>query len=373
MRNGYVIGLAVLVLGFAAPAALHGNIVYVADDAALGGDGTSWDTAFRYLQDALATATDGGEIRVAQGIYKPDQDEAGNVTPGDREATFQLINGVALYGGYAGITEADPDVRDVELYETILSGDLLGDDGPDFANNEENSYHVVTGSGIDATAALDGLTIAAGNANGEYGEPTQRGGGIYGDHGSPTITNCTIVGNMAFYGAGIYCWYSSPVMSNCIINGNLADRSGAGVHCHHYSDPMVTDCLISGNSAGWNGGAICCDWGSPTITNCAIVANTATDHGGGVYLWNSDASFSNCTINGNWSDWRGGGVSCWGGSSPTFTNCTIVENTAPYAWGGAVHCDGSNPIIVNCVLWANTSPAISGSGPAVTYSDVQGG
>ncbi|MHC4087993.1 MAG: hypothetical protein ACYSU5_22725 [Planctomycetota bacterium] len=50
------------------------------------------------------------------------------VTAGDRTATFQLINGVAIYGGYAGFGEPNADARDIELYETILSGDLAGND-----------------------------------------------------------------------------------------------------------------------------------------------------------------------------------------------------------------------------------------------------
>ena len=115
------------------------QIRYVDDDAALGGDGLSWGTAYRFFQHALANAAGVTAIHVAQGTYKPDQDEGGNVTPGDRAAAFQLLNGVALMGGFAGIGQPNPDERDIELYETILSGDLLGDDGPDFENNEENS------------------------------------------------------------------------------------------------------------------------------------------------------------------------------------------------------------------------------------------
>ncbi len=77
-----------------------GTVLYVDDDAPLGGDGQSWDTAYKFLQDALANAGGMSEIRVGQGSYKPDQDEAGNVTPLDREATFQLISGVSLVGGF---------------------------------------------------------------------------------------------------------------------------------------------------------------------------------------------------------------------------------------------------------------------------------
>ena len=85
---------------------------------------------------------------------------------GDRFATFELKNGVAIKAGYAGFGEPDPNARDTEVYETFLSGDLLGNDGTDFANNYENSYHVVTGSGTNDTAVLDGFIITAGNANG---------------------------------------------------------------------------------------------------------------------------------------------------------------------------------------------------------------
>jgi len=106
-----------LLIGVTLSAANAQVIIYVDDDAPLGGDGASWAAAYKYLQDALAAASDGDEIRVAGGTYTPDQDEAGNVTPGDREATFQLINGVAVRGGYRGCPEGDcgsgdPDERD---------------------------------------------------------------------------------------------------------------------------------------------------------------------------------------------------------------------------------------------------------------------
>ena len=58
--------------------ALAQTVRYVDDDASTNGDGTTWGTAYRYLQDALAEASaDPGiiEIRVAGGLYTPDQDE----------------------------------------------------------------------------------------------------------------------------------------------------------------------------------------------------------------------------------------------------------------------------------------------------------
>jgi len=75
--------LPVLVLMMAHSAAGTG-IIYV-DDSATGPQlGTSWDTAYMYLYDALADANSSPkpvEIRVAQGVYKPDQ--GGGLVPGD--------------------------------------------------------------------------------------------------------------------------------------------------------------------------------------------------------------------------------------------------------------------------------------------------
>ena len=53
-----------------------GKIIYVDDDAAGANDGSSWQNAYIYLQDALADANSSVkpvEIRVAQGIYKQDK------------------------------------------------------------------------------------------------------------------------------------------------------------------------------------------------------------------------------------------------------------------------------------------------------------
>ena len=44
------------------------RILYGDDDAPLGGDGTIGDTVFRYVQDALAVASPGDEIHVANGF-----------------------------------------------------------------------------------------------------------------------------------------------------------------------------------------------------------------------------------------------------------------------------------------------------------------
>jgi len=80
-----------------------------------------------------------------------------------------------------------------------LSGDF------DFDGDvSEDVYHVVTASGTDASAVLDGFTILHGNANGAAASPCQAqcGGGIYILNGSPTLANLRI-GTQAVHGGGL--------------------------------------------------------------------------------------------------------------------------------------------------------------------------
>lgn len=67
--KGYVQAVPIVLL--AMTITTFGRIIYVDDDAAGSKDGSSWDNAYVYLQDALAdanSAIEPIEIHVAQGI-----------------------------------------------------------------------------------------------------------------------------------------------------------------------------------------------------------------------------------------------------------------------------------------------------------------
>ncbi|MGD2110079.1 MAG: right-handed parallel beta-helix repeat-containing protein, partial [Phycisphaerae bacterium] len=279
--------MAVLILmwcGYAllAEARAGAGILYVDDTASGAGDGSSWCDAYVHLQDALAAATVPGsaiaEIRVAEGLYRPDQGIAQN--PGDRWATFQLHNAIALRGGYAGCGAGDPDDRDIGAYETVLSGDLAQDDGPGFVNYDENAYTVVAGSGTDATAVLDGFTISGGCANGEGGGAADSGAGMYNDTGSPTIIDCTFVHNVATqYGGGMGNRFdANPMITNCRFIGNVTFYRGGAMSVNRGS-PKLFNCMFTGNSA-YEGGAVSAFWADVELTNCTMVGNVAYDGGG---------------------------------------------------------------------------------------------
>jgi hypothetical protein len=355
------------------------KILYVDDDAPGPNNGSSWTEAYNFLQDALADANSSAkpvEIRVAQGIYKPDQGIA--IMLGDRTSAFQLINGVTIKGGYAGFGEPDPNARDIEIYVTVLSGDLDGNDVdvndpcdlPNEPSRAENSYHVASANGTDATAELDGFTITAGNASyfsvwpGD-GDPRGSGGGVYIEGGSPRIVNCTITRNSAFAcGGGMYNEDSSPTLTNCTFDKNSAYpsdptlRSHGGGTFNDHSTPMLIDCTFSENLANWGGGMFNFNGSDCTVVNCVFSSNSADwDDGGGMCNYVSSPTLVNCTFSANMAS-DGGGMANWF-SSPTVTGCTFNGN---WAYFGGGMCDfEANTTLSNCVLDRNQAD-IGGGG-----------
>ena len=378
-------------------------VIYVDDDAAPNGDGTSWASAYNYLQDGLSAASSGYEIRVAQGTYIPDKNSADPNGSGDRNATFRLKSGVAIIGGYAGLGEPDPNIRDVETYETVLSGDLDGDD-VEVAEpcdllleptRGENSYHVVTTVGTDNSCVLDGFTITGGNANGDY-IPLYWGGGIYNENpptqdfecttSGPTITNCRIIKNSAASeGGGMYNRYScQPQIIDCVFIENMASWGGGGIK-NDTSNPVIARCNFTSNYAG-SAGAIDNEGSSPTVINSVFIENSADQRGGAIENWMGGCSPSmlNCLFYDNSAEF--GGVMCTSnfhqigdGSHPELVNCTLAGNSAVY--GNALACTKgfdvipSNIRLTNCILWDGGNEIWNNDNSTITidYSDIQGG
>ena len=388
-RTIEMLGL-MIVAGIGSPAVHGGTVIFVHDDAPLGGDGANWDTAYRFLQDAIAFASDPRydvtEIHVGQGIYRPDRDEANPSGTGDRLATFQLINGVALMGGYAGIGAPDPDARDIALYVTICSGDLLGNDGPNFENNGENSYHVTTGSGTDDSAVLDGFTITAGNANDSFpnnrgagcialeafftvrdchfkANAAEAGGAVYNSGSDPSITDCVFEDNLAgAEGAGMFNDSSRPTIIGCDFLGNTVSRgSGGAMRNLNGSDATITNCLFNGNSATSQGAGVSNSSSSPFFSNCTFINNTGVSSGGGMHNLQSSPWIVNCMFSNNFAI-GGGAINNNDSSSPLIENCTFQSNSAGV--GGALANGGNcNPVVLDCQF--NSNEALSTHGGAI--------
>jgi len=340
--------------------ATGGRIIYVDDGASGKKTGYSWTDACNTLQDALRVASRGDEIRVAQGTYRPDT--GGNQTKGDRKASFRPLNGVPITGGYAGLGQPDPNSHDVTLYETILSGDLAGNDlvvtdACDLLgepSRRDNSYSVVSTGGPYLYAGssgitITGFTITAGNASNNTSpnpDSWRMGGGMwcqgssepYGPPGSYrpipiTIRRCTFRSDSAWFGgalAVISCGTEVRVI-DCTFAGNYAVLGGAAFADSDGS--QFEHCEFYGNHAE-TGGAFFCDRGSGNMfSDCRLHNNTASCAG---------AMFFD------------------GGSRPTLNGCLFAENQAlgyipsSPGDGGALHTyDGSEALVENCIFSRN--------------------
>jgi hypothetical protein len=369
-------------------AAVPVQIVYVKWNAAGANNGTSWANAYTSLQVALTAAVSGYELWVAAApnSYKP-------TTGADRTKTFTLKNGVAIYGGFAG-TETSRDQRNPAVNITRLSGDLgLARDWAD------NSYHVVTSSGTDSTAVLDGFSILNGNANDT--STHNKGGGIWNVSGNPTLANLVISGNWAVYygggmynnvstihlthvtfsnnkannGAGMYNEASSPVLEDVIFSLNAATTYGGGMYNNTNSNPSLTNVTFSGNSAGSDGGGIHNYTSSPILMNVTFVNNTASNGAGINNMNTASPVLTNVTFSGNAASWRGGGMMNLSNSSPILINVTFSGNTAINAGGGMYNTsDTSNPVIKNSIFWGNGTEIVTLDGMAqISDSLIQGG
>ncbi|MDA9317493.1 hypothetical protein N9Q19_01680, partial [Puniceicoccaceae bacterium] len=248
--------------------AVHANTIYVNASANAGGNGSSWETAYNDLQDALAMTVSGrgDQVWIAQGTYYPI--DINNQAEFDRTATFYIKDQVSLYGGFIG-SETDLAQRDWESYPTILSGEIWQD-------QIYWSIHVTT---IDNnTVTFDGITITKGNANGSENN-TDRAAAVYGG-GNVTATNSTFSGNSANNGGVAYG--SAWTASNCSFLGNSANADTGSGGVAYESTWTTTDCIFSGNSARHGGVARLGAW---TANNCTFSGNSTTTNnnsGGGV-------------------------------------------------------------------------------------------
>ncbi len=355
------------------------GIVYVdAASTATTPTGCSWANAFPTLQDALAIAVSGDQIRVADGTYYPD--EGSGQINNDRHSTFALINGVSVYGGYAGYGAPDPDLRnsDPATNNTILSGEIDGVAGPD-----NNAFHIVSGLTITSVTELSGFTIRDGNSKGNVGF----GGGMYisNSSGNLRVTDVIFTNNTAFSGGGMAAFVSNPTLTRVVFRSNTIENYGGGFY-NQDGSPSLTDVTFDGNhttkSAAPGAGMHSTNSDpltytvAPSLTNVTF-SNNVSEQGGGGGMFNNEshAIYTNVTFTGNSAFVRGGGI-LNEGSSPTYNNVTFSGNTAPAGMGAAmrnIYAGGtvpSNPIITNTIIWeTGGDDIVTDAGSTVTIND----
>lgn len=227
--------------------ATDGNslVIYVdADCTEPDHDGSSWEKAYRSLNDAISffaglrTDMDGSltvvesngnkkqldysdlqnysfEIRVLEGDLWP---RYAFVNEDPKTATLDILKmqsgkPLKIVGGYYRNNGSNDDVqRDPLNHRSQLNGN------PDGNSLADGLYHVVTVES-GANVELDGFHVingyAAGTATLQYGA-----GMLVHDNAEVTLTNCIFENNTAVTGAAIYAQGATLTLQNCVVNNN---------------------------------------------------------------------------------------------------------------------------------------------------------
>lgn len=341
--------------------------------------GRSFYTSFSTLEDALGyirsmredkKADDNThfEILVAGGTYKPSNERTttADVPHDQRLYSFDVPQNVSIYGGFVGtekytsgsvssvpgmsdtFTNIEGDDKDLtgilnartysdfnqnginEPWElanqTILSGQINA------SSTAQNAYHVVfTDKGTATTVnpvVLDGLTVMNGETDNQLSISTDeneqgRGGGIYSNGVTYTISRCRLLNNTAVRGGAVFVRDADLNLSGCILAGNktvdntaqetntLTSRGGAayvsGIDGTAYLRAVNT--LWANNESAKEGGAIGTNYAGVTsvhdpfiyILNNTFVRNKAAKNPV-LYNHNAKSELVNTLIWGNDGD-----------------------------------------------------------------------
>lgn len=234
--------LSALFLGYCLSAQ---DTVYVDADATGANDGSSWADAFTDFYTAVDyTNSIGVQYWVAEGIY----------TLENPQMPLMLLYGEKLYGGFNG-TETSLSQRDPELYRTIFTADVNGNDSAGtYYDNAPRIFDIGANIGYGDTAEVvfDGVTItSAYNLNGSAG-------GISCAYGQRAlkINNCIFQNNRALNRASILfysSYYNSKfTLTNTIFRNNVNQHfnieyrmtGNTGQTCQ----AIIANCLFENNN-----------------------------------------------------------------------------------------------------------------------------
>jgi hypothetical protein len=323
--------------------------VYVRASAPPGGDGASWATALQDVQSAIGLAVRARgvvtEVWVAAGTYKPD------LGTGNREFSFRPVEGVTIYGGFAG-TETQLSQRNVPANPTILDGDI----GTPAVT--DNSYHVVDLSGLNATAVLDGFVIQRGQADGDTW-PHYAGAGVRAECSAAVLRNCTIRNNFAAYlGGGAYVLHGQPRFEHCVFESNDAEYGGGAENVD--AAPIYADCEFRFNDAVAGGGGLHLAGSDAKISGCTFTSNSA-DFGGALRSLDGDPAVADCVFHLNSARFAGAAMFDFSGN-PQVTSATFTYNLSEFA--GAMLVDGPGVAAMVSGLF-ETNEARDGDEPGI--------
>ncbi len=268
---------------------------YVKESGAGLMDGTLWENAMsnEIFAGWLLDAPDGVTFHIAEGIYKPVYDRTGNVPADGKQKIFFPNSAVTLIGGYDADITDETELPDPKKYETIFSGDILGNDIPptkntdgslNFGNMEDNLHIILTSfpNIVLENIVFQGATTRALDLPGSKGNKyinycvfrNNNGEAIQQDGGN--LLN-VFISNSHFY-------------QNKGNDGVVAQYSGGGnmsIESSTFNDNQATREIIHFSSIS----------GTKKISNTTFTNNTATNIVAGA--GSLSLSYNNTFINNN--------------------------------------------------------------------------
>ena len=407
-RTGWTNGLLLALGALFWPAghAVAQHVIFVDREANGLETGMSWTSAYSDLQDALdearlLAATMPVEVWVAGGTYHPDRGML------DVSLSFELASNVGIYGGFAG-GESQRDDRDWENNETILSGDLLGDDDPSIVIDNpccwaeepsqcddeacvdavcslmpgcdvafeaasppicgdicrptftDNSYMVITASYTDSTAVLDGFTIVGAEGfNGPTPEAWSHGA-MYIVGGDAAIRNCVFHGHRAtLSGMGVVAASEGHAVEfvNChfIGGGSMPPFDNCDTGMLRISN-MVDVTFDNCDFQDMDGHSILSRTsGSITLRNCRFTGHRGTYSRSAISAADGLLVMKDCLF-----DQNDVGIYISSGERLYMANCVFRANHAP---GNLVDGFMAGATAENCLFVGNQSGGCVVAGP----------
>ena len=256
----------------------------------------------------------------------------------------------------------------------------------DVDNNDVDSIIAVTLSGLMITGGdtfegggvynRENLTIVDSTISGNMGV---KGGGIFSQVGSLTVTRSEISGNaVSAYGGGIYASQSALLMTDSTVTGNYATRYGGGIDIESSSVVIVRSTIANNRMrAGFGrGGGIYARTasGQITITDTTVSGNIAA-RGGGIYAAadTGNISVTNSTISGNSTTGNGGGLLINSSGTTVVAHTTITANTSNTdrdssgSGGGVFHRGDGTLNFSHTIIAGNTDN--TGTAPDINLAD----
>lgn len=332
------------------------EVFYVDAGVVSSGNGLSWATAFKTIQEGINAADLHNQTNVDGATAWTGVNPQVWIKKGNYNENPLVWHGVQVYGGFNG-TELPPSANPNVLsgrtpltnVSQIIGGALWST--VVIAHLPQDRYLAgITKTTYDSlTPTIDGFLIDNGKA--------EIGGGVSVYKETVNLSTNRINSNVAALGGGVYLFKSfgtvgdgiGPAPGNLLtgdttVNSNSAFGPisyagyGAGVYAEQ-GGPLLFANIVQGNVAFF-GGAVAARKSNPSLVNnligCQVAPNSAVGtganaKGGGVYLdLNSWAAFEENTIVSNTATGAGGqGGGLWLDTSDFVMDLTIMAfNTA---------------------------------------------